>query len=326
MKAVKIYQAGGPEQLIYQDVPTPDIKEGWSLVKIKGFGINHSEIFTREGKSPSVQFPRILGIECVGEVAQSSTPALAVGQKVVSIMGEMGRAFDGSYAEYVLLPNEQIYPVHTDLDWTTLAAIPETYYTAFGSLQQLRIAPQDRVLVRGAGSGVGVAFAQLLKAQFPHVVLHGSTRNPAKATRLQAVGFDEVITEADGKIQTDQSYDKILELVGPATLRDSFSHINEHGIVCNTGQLGNIWYVNDFDPIIELKNNSYLTAFYSGNVSQAKLDAMFDYIRQFNVKILIERVFTLEQVPEAHRFLQSADGFGKVVVMNERGGLPEKAA
>ena len=317
MKAVKIYQAGGPEQLIYQDVPTPDIKEGWSLVKIKGFGINHSEIFTREGKSPSVQFPRILGIECVGEVVQSSTPALAVGQKVVSIMGEMGRAFDGSYAEYVLLPNEQIYPVHTDLDWTTLAAIPETYYTAFGSLQQLRIAPQDRVLVRGAGSGVGIAFARLLKAQFPHVVLHGSTRNPAKATRLQAVGFDGVITEADGKLQTDQRYDKILELVGPATLRDSFSHINEPGIVCNTGQLGNIWYVNDFDPIMELKNNSYLTAFYSGNVSQAKLDAMFDYIRQFNVKILIERMFTLEQVPEAHRFLQSADGFGKVVVVNE---------
>ena len=317
MKAVKIYQAGGPEQLIYQDVPTPDIKEGWSLVKIKGFGINHSEIFTREGKSPSVQFPRILGIECVGEVAQSSTPALAVGQKVVSIMGEMGRAFDGSYAEYVLLPNEQIYPVHTDLDWTTLAAIPETYYTAFGSLQQLRIAPQDRVLVRGAGSGVGIAFAQLLKAQFPHIELHGSTRNPAKAARLQAVGFDGVITEVDGKLQTDQNYDKILELVGPATLRDSFSHINEHGIVCNTGQLGNVWGVNDFDPIIELKNNSYLTAFYSGNVSQAKLDEMFDYIRQFNVKILIERVFTLEQVSEAHRFLQSADGFGKVVVVNE---------
>ena len=318
MKVVKIYQAGGPEQLIYQDVPMPDVKDGWSLVKIKGFGINHSEIFTREGKSPSVQFPRILGIECVGEVAQSSTPALAVGQKVVSIMGEMGRAFDGSYAEYVLLPNEQIYPVHTDLDWTTLAAIPETYYNAFGSLQQLRIAPQDRVLVRGAGSGVGIAFAQLLKAQFPHVVLHGSTRNSVKAARLQAVGFDEVITEADGKLQTDQRYDKILELVGPATLRDSFSHINEHGIVCNTGQLGNIWYVNDFDPIIELKNNSYLTAFYSGNVSQAnKLDVMFDYIRQFNVKILIERVFALEQVPEAHRFLQSADGFGKVVVVNE---------
>ena len=90
MKAVKIYQDGGAEQLIYQDVPTPDIKESWSLVKIKGFGINHSEIFTREGKSPSVQFPRILGIKCVGQVVQSSTPALAVGQKVVSMYGRNG--------------------------------------------------------------------------------------------------------------------------------------------------------------------------------------------------------------------------------------------
>ena len=122
---------------------------------------------------------------------------------------------------------------------------------------------------------------------------------------------------ANYKPTKTQNYDKILELVGPATLCDSFTHINEHGIVCNTGQLGNIWYVNDFDPIIELKNNSYLTTFYSGTVPQAKLDARFDYIWQFNVKILIERVFTLEQVPEAHRFLQSADGFGKVVVVNE---------
>ena len=104
------------------------------------------------------------------------------------------------------------------MDWTTLAVIPETYYTAFSSLQQLRIEPQDRVLVRGAGSGVGIAFAQLLKAQFPHIELHGSTRNPAKAARLQAVGFDGVITEVDGKLQTDQNYDKILELVGTPTL------------------------------------------------------------------------------------------------------------
>ena len=116
-----------------------------------------------------MQFPRILGIECVGEVAESSTPALQAGQKVVSIMGEMGRAFDGSYAEYVLLPNAQIYPFDSNRDWATLVAIPETYYTAFGSLQQLRIAPHDRVLVRAAASGVGVAFALLLKARLPQI-------------------------------------------------------------------------------------------------------------------------------------------------------------
>lgn len=317
MKAIVIYEPGGPDKLIYQDVPTPQVKEGWSLVKVKGFGINHSEIFTREGKSPSVQFPRILGIECVGEVAESSTPALRVGQKVTSIMGEMGRAFDGSYAEYVLLPNAQIYPIESDRDWATLAAIPETYYTAFGSLQQLRIAPHDRVLVRAATSGVGVAFALLLKARLPHITLHGACRKLEKAEHLRAVGFDAVIADSNGVLQTDERYDKILELVGPATLRDSLAHINEGGIVCQTGQLGNQWYLNDFDPIVELKHNCYLTTFHSALVSGERMAALFRDIDAHNVPIPIERRYTLEQVPDAHRFLQSADSFGKVVVVNE---------
>ena len=317
MKAIVIYEPDGPDKLIYQDVPTPQVKEGWSLVKVKGFGINHSEIFTREGKSPSVQFPRILGIECVGEVAESSTPALQAGQKVVSIMGEMGRSFDGSYAEYVLLPNAQIYPIESNRDWATLAAIPETYYTAFGSLQQLRIAPHDRVLVRAAASGVGVAFALLLKARLPHITLHGACRKLEKAEHLRAVGFDAVIADSNGVLQTDERYDKILELVGPATLRDSLAHINEGGIVCQTGQLGNQWYLNDFDPIVELKHNCYLTTFHSALVSGERMAALFRDIDAHNVPVPIERRYTLEQVPDAHRFLQSAGSFGKVVVVNE---------
>lgn len=117
MKAVVVNELGGPEKLVYTTVPTPTVRPGWSLVKVKGFGINHSEIFTRKGLSPTVKFPRILGIECVGVIAESTDPAhLPVGQRVVSIMGEMGRAFDGSYAEYVLVPNDQVYSVTTDLD------------------------------------------------------------------------------------------------------------------------------------------------------------------------------------------------------------------
>lgn len=117
MHAVVVSQAGGPEVLKFQEVPTPQVKTGWSLIDIKGFGINYSEIFTRQGDSPTVQFPRILGIECVGMIKDTTDPQrLPVGQRVVSIMGEMGRAFDGSYAEYVLVPNRQIYPVNTDLD------------------------------------------------------------------------------------------------------------------------------------------------------------------------------------------------------------------
>ncbi|MFC2300534.1 MAG: alcohol dehydrogenase catalytic domain-containing protein [Selenomonas artemidis] len=100
MKAVVVYEAGGAQQLVYTDVPRPTIKEGRSLVKVRGFGINHSEIFTRQGLSPSVKFPRILGIECVGTVEETTEPErLPFRRRVVSIMGEMGRAFDGSYAE-----------------------------------------------------------------------------------------------------------------------------------------------------------------------------------------------------------------------------------
>ena len=88
MKAVVIYEAGGPEQLKVETREIPKIKEGWTLVKIKGFGINRSEIFTREGHSPSVKFPRILGIECVGEIEETTSSNLKKGQKIVFIHGK----------------------------------------------------------------------------------------------------------------------------------------------------------------------------------------------------------------------------------------------
>lgn len=317
MKAVVVHEAGGPEKLVHQEVPLPKIREGWSLVKIMGFGINHSEIFTREGKSPSVTFPRILGIECVGIVERTSDEEkLPLGQKVVSIMGEMGRAFDGSYAEYVLLPNAQIYPVHTDLPWPQLAAIPETYYTAFGSMKNLRIEASDQILVRGATSGVGVAFAKLVRAQFPDIQIYGSTRKAEKGERLKQAGFTEFIEDRNGLLETEETFDKILELIGPATIKDSLSHINEGGIVCSTGQLGGKWFLEDFDPIMELKRNSCLTTFHSSEVSGKKLNELLAYIETKGVAVEPERVFTLEQVDQAHAFLQSQASFGKVVVLD----------
>ena len=121
MKAVVVYEVGGVDKLMYQDVPMPSVKPGWSLVKVKGFGINRSEIFTRNGYSESVRFPRILGIECVGVIEKALTKAFTTEDEGVSSYGEMGRDFDGSYAEYVLLPNEQIYTVRTDLSWPIMA-------------------------------------------------------------------------------------------------------------------------------------------------------------------------------------------------------------
>ena len=347
MKAIVIHEPGGPEKLCYEEVPTPAVREGWSLVRVRGFGINHSEIFTRKGLSPSVSFPRILGIECVGEIVETTDPVrLPVGQKVISIMGEMGRAFDGGYAEYTLLPNEQICPVETDLDWKILAALPETYYTAYGSLLNLRIGESTadgkidsradsraggkidseadsratdskapRILVRGATSGVGVAFLRLLKGRWPEIHVSGSTRSMKKEVQLREAGFDEVILDADGVLQTEQQFDRVLELIGPATLRDTFSHVAEGGIVCSTGQLGGQWTLNDFDPIFELPANGYLTSFYSGNVDAARPKPLLDHVRTYGIDPAPARVFSLPQVPDAHAWLESSHSFGKVIAV-----------
>src|ERR1700751_4029615 len=141
MRAAVCTRAGGPEVLEIRELPVPAVREGWSLVQVKGTGLNRSEVRTRQGHSPSVMFPRVLGIECVGVVAASTDPILPEGTTVAAVMGEMGREFDGGYAEYALLPNSLLIPVATRLPWGVLAALPETYLTAQGSLDAFEIVP-----------------------------------------------------------------------------------------------------------------------------------------------------------------------------------------
>lgn len=317
MKAIVVKKAGGPKVLKYKEVPIPKTKPGWSLVKVKGFGINHSEIFTREGLSPSVKFPRILGIECVGVVDKSTSPHLEEGQKVISIMGEMGRVFDGSYAEYVLLPNDQIYPVETTLDWADLAAVPETFFTAYGSLKTLRLQETDRVLIRSGASGVGIAALRLIKAKYPEIKVTASVRSMKKEKMLLNAGYDHVVKDKHGKLKTKVQFTKVLELVGPATLKDTFKHVVPQGIVCNTGELGGKWYMDDFDPIADIHGGAYLTSFESGSVNSAKLNKMLNYIRKYHVEVSPTKVFTLDKVREAHEYLESNHNIGKVVVVNK---------
>lgn len=313
MRAVVVYEAGGTDKLVFQEVPKPKMKAGWSLIKVKGFGINHSEIFTRKGYSPSVQFPRILGIECVGIIERSEK--FEAGTKIVSIMGEMGRAFDGSYAQYVLLPDEQIYPVESNLPWEVLAAIPETYYTSYGCFTNLRITDKDEILVRGASSATGIAFCNLVRSCFPKTKIYGSTQNMSKKESLTASGFEDIFEDKDYTLQTEKKFDKILELVGPRSIKDSIKHLNRFGIVCSAGQLGEQWFLEEFDPIMELQNDIYLTTFYSGIVDSFRLKEMFRFIDEHNVTVNPSKVFRLDEIQKAHEYIESKKGFGKVVCL-----------
>ena len=124
MKAAVTLQSGVPEVIEIQERAIPEIKEGWVLLKIKAFGLNRSELFTRQGHSPNVQFPRIQGIECVGIIEEDPSGAYHKGQKVAAIMGGMGRDFDGGYADYTLVPLKIVFPFESNLPWSTLGAIP----------------------------------------------------------------------------------------------------------------------------------------------------------------------------------------------------------
>ena len=318
MNAIVVRAPGGPEVLEYTQVPRPSVRPGHTLVKVRGFGINHSEVFTRQGLSPSVKFPRILGIECVGVVEESSDPKrFPAGMRVASLMGEMGRDFDGGYAEYCLLPNDQVYPIETSLDWEHMAAVPETYYTAYLSMRNLRIEDGQRVLVRGGTSGVGVAFARLVRAAFPQVTLVGTTRSPEKVAHVLEAGFDEAVVDAHGELQGAGTFDRVLELVGPATMKDTCAHVREGGVVCSTGQLGGQWCLDGFDPIMDLPPNGYLTSAYSGFTNGAVLQELFDFIERNRIDVTPEHVYRLDEVPQAHARLESTHSLGKLVVIPE---------
>lgn len=149
MKAVVIKQAGEPEVLRIETVPIPTPQPGEVLIRVKAFGLNRSELFTRLGHSPSVTFPRILGIEAVGVVEDAPGGEFGKGDVVATAMGGMGRQFDGSYAQFTCVPAAQVQAVATKLDWATLGAIPEMLQTAWGSLfKSLALQNGERLLIR----------------------------------------------------------------------------------------------------------------------------------------------------------------------------------
>ncbi|MCG4281143.1 zinc-binding dehydrogenase [Lacticaseibacillus saniviri] len=319
MKAAVVHTSGDSSHLVLEDIPTPAVKPGWSLIKVKGFGINRAEIITRNGGSPTVKFPRVIGIEAVGEIVETTDSVrLPVGQTVVTVQGGMGREYDGSYAEYVLTHNENIYPVTTQLSWPELAAVPETFLTAYGSLLNLKLAAHDKLLIRGGTSGVGVAAAKLAKAMQPTVKVFATTRNLQKADQLRAVGVDTVIEDQSGELATDETVDKVLEMTGADSLVDSLSYLNRGGILCLTGALDGVWTIPDFDPFGGVPSGRYLTTFSSGvDITSQTVSELFKLIDDHQIDVKPAKVFNLDQVGEAQDALDQHDSFGKVVVMTE---------
>ena len=324
MKAWVIHKAGGPEQFQLEDVEAPKPREGWALIRIRAFGLNRSEWFTRIGDSPTVRFPRVLGIECVGEIVDAGGLDLEPGATVAAMMGGMGRAFDGSYAEYTLVPHECVFPVQTQLPWDKLAALPEMLQTTHGSLfSGLDISRAESLLIRGGTSSVGMAALALGK--HAGLKVGTTTRDPGKTEDLKAAGADEVWID-DGNIhqqiedEREQPYDRVLELIGTTTLLDSLRCVGRGGIVCMTGILGGKWVMEDFHPMGDIPTAVKLTS-YSGEAADLSPQQLQDYValvEKGELEVKTGPVFEFAELIEAHKLMDANRAGGKIVVRGKQ--------
>ncbi len=320
MLAYVIREPGGPEQLELTDMARPSPRDGWVLIQIRAFGLNRAEWFTRSGDSPSVKFPRVLGIECAGEVVAAPGTPFAARQRVVAMMGGMGREFDGSYAEYVQVPQQNVFALQTKLPWNRLAALPEMLQTVHGSLHTgLEIERASNLLVRGATSSIG--FTAIALARSAGLDVTATTRNPAKMDELKAAGATHVLVD-DGVIADSArtihpaGFDRVLELIGTTTLLDSLRAARRGGIVCMTGILGGSWSLPEFQPMVDVPTGVKLTS-YSGeasDISAAQLQRYVSLVESGGIVLKLGPTFGFAQLREAHRMMDENTANGKIVI------------
>ncbi len=313
MKTVLLTGPTPAEEVRLTEVPVPEVRPGWVLVKVKAFGLNHSEQILRlsEIRADYIQKPIIPGIECVGEVADPSDSPLEAGQKVAALMGGMGRSFHGSYAEYALLPAHHVFPISSSLPWRELAAVPETWFTAWGSLFEcLRLEPRDTLLIRGGTCALGYEAIQIAKALGCHVI--ATTHQESKLPLLTAA--DEALLDTGTLAGRVSGVPKVLELVGPRTLRDTLGCMERGSVVCSTGILGGLSVLDGFDPIKDIPNGVYLTGFFSNYPTQPVMDAIFSFLRDHRLKPRVGAAFDLAHIADACGAQDSGIVNGKIVV------------
>src|SRR2546425_5253767 len=189
MRAVVLDAPGPPSALAIRELPVPNPPSGWVLIRVKAFGLNRSELHTRLGLAQGVTFPRVLGIEAVGLVAQCPGGEFEAGQQVAAMMGGMGRVFDGGYAEYTCVPATQVIAFRSNLGWAILGAVPEMLQKSYGSLTVgLDPLPGQSILIRGGTSSVGMAAAVLAKQR--NMTVLSTTRSANKTAALTDIGVD----------------------------------------------------------------------------------------------------------------------------------------
>jgi NADPH:quinone reductase len=323
MRAIVIKKYGDPDVLSIEERPDPKPQAGHVLIEVKAFGVNHAETHMREGKWPEAT--EISGIECAGLVKADPDGRLAAGQKVVAFMGGMGRSINGSYAELTSVPASNVLPVKTGLAWDALAAIPESYATAWAALYgNLDLKSGQTIVIRGATSALGQAAVNIASHAGARVI--ASTRKANRAETLEMLGAKEVVLEGPDlpmrvRDLHPQGVDAVFELVGNSTVVDSLKMVRRHGRLCQAGFLGGLDPIEEFMPVMQMPSGvhfSFFGSFMFGSpsfpTSEVRMQTIVERVEAGTYKAKPARVFRFEEIREAHRLMESSAANGKIVV------------
>jgi NADPH:quinone reductase-like Zn-dependent oxidoreductase len=325
MKAIVFDSFGPPENLALRNLPIPEPANGEVRIRVRAFGINSAEGHMRSGEWGEVA--PVTGIECVGEVDLDPSGGLSIGRCVAAVCGGMGRTRNGSYAEYVVVPRSNVFLLDPILPWAALAALPESFSTAWIALfDNLRLERGHTLLIRGATSALGQAAINLAVEAGATVL--ATTRHERKVPALKMLGASQVLID-DGNLSSEvrrlypSGIDGVLEIVGAITIRDSLRMPRSGGSVCFVGFLGGMGAIDGFNPILDLPSgvnlNFFASAFVLGTEAYPLSSIpMRDIVAKtaagtYQAKPVC--VFRFDQMREAHHRLESGDAGGKMVAL-----------
>ena len=325
MKAVRIHEDGGPEVLRYEDAPDPSPRPGEVLIELRAASLNHLDVWVRQGR-PSVPKPRTLGADGAGIVAAlgEGVTGVAQGARVVlnpalahdSVITVIGEHTQGTHAELVVVPAENVYPLDDDLSFEEAAAFPLVFETAYRMLvTRAGVREGEWVLVWGIGSGVGTAALQIAKALGAHVLVTSSSDE--KLERARALGADAGINHATGDVVAavkdatgGAGADVVVEHVGEATWARSLQAVRPGGRIAVCGAttgpnppaaLHRVWW-------------KQLTIHGSTMGTREDFEGAYELVASGRAKPVVDRVFPLAEARLAHERLEAGEQFGKIVL------------
>jgi NADPH:quinone reductase len=324
MRAIVLEKFGGLDSLVYTEIPKPLPKPGEVVIEIKGFGINHAEMHMRRGEW--AEAAEVSGIECVGVVDSCPGAEFPVGAKVAALMGGLGRTINGSYAEYTRVRASNVALIDSNLPWSQLAALPETYATAWTCLfRNLNLTAGQTLVIRGATSSFGQAAIKMAVNAGARVI--ATTRNRNRFAMLDQLGASRIemeVPDLAARIAEAKEIDAVLDLVGNSTILDSLDMLRRGGTACLAGWLGGLDPIPDFNPLLRMASGVNLTFFGSfvfGTpafpLSDVPLRDIAQQVEDGRLEATPARVFSFEEVREAHRIMEAGEASGKMVVVVE---------